>query len=351
MQRFKPSGQYGPPDLYSPGLMSVMADRQIYAAFHEDTADTEITGDKSTFVRMHDSGKWFTIPSVSKDNVYTAMLGAIMGDVMGSVYERFNIKYKLTPDKMIDLHARFTDDTVMTCAVADGIRYALDQLPTKWMGDENAELFLLGSVKDSIYRYGHNYPGAGYGSGFKRWLWSEDPQPYNSWGNGSAMRASYAGWIAQSLEEAEKLAEISACVTHNHPKGIKGAQVVAGSIFLLRSGASKVSIKQYASRFYDMDFTLDEIRDEYFFDASCEGTVPFAIMAFLEGNSFLDVISCAISIGGDSDTIAAISGSLAEVIYPIPHDVREEVLDRVDAPLLRTIAEAVDFCYKRNKRE
>jgi len=351
MKKLKPAGQYGPPALYSPGLMSVMAERQILAAYHEDIADTETAEDQSLLVKMHSSGKWFAIPSDAKDNVFTAMIGAAMGDVIGSVYERFNIKHKLALEELIDPHARFTDDTVMTCAVADGLKYALEQLPTNWLGDINAESFLLSSVKDSIYRYGHNYPGAGYGSGFKRWLWSEDPQPYNSWGNGSAMRASYAGWIAQSLEEAEKLAEITAKVTHNHPKGIKGAQAVAGSIYLLRKGGSKEDVKQYVSRFYDMDFSLDEIRDEYYFDASCEGTVPYAIMAFLEGASFVDVISCAISIGGDSDTIAAIAGSIAEVIFPIPHDVREEVLDRVDAPLLRTIAEAVDFCYKRNKKE
>ena len=161
------------------------------------------------------------------------------------------------------------------------------------------------------------------------------------------MRASYAGWAALTLEEAEKLGEISAKVTHNHPEGIKGAKVTAGCIFMLRNGADKEAVREYAGRFYDLNFTLDEIRGSYHFDVSCAGSVPQAINAFLEGTSFTDVIANAISIGGDSDTIAAIAGSIAEVIYPIPQGLRGRVIDRMDKFLLNTIAEAVDFVMQR----
>lgn len=153
--------------------------------------------------------------------------------------------------------------------------------------------------------------------------------------------------MARSLAEAERLGAISAKVTHNHPEGIKGAVAIAGCIFRLRSSATKQDIAEYAGRFYDLDFTLDDIREAYAFDVSCAGSVPQAIRAFLEGGSFGDVISCAISIGGDSDTIAAIAGSMAEVIYPIAQDLRGSVLDRLDPCLRHTIADAVDFTYHR----
>ena len=153
--------------------------------------------------------------------------------------------------------------------------------------------------------------------------------------------------MERMTEEAEKLGEISASVTHNHPEGIKGAKVVAGCILLLRDGKSKNDIREYVKQYYDLDFTLDEIRDSYTFDVSCQGSVPQAVTAFLEGESFADVIANAISIGGDSDTIAAIAGSIAEVIYPIPQGLRGRVIDRVDNYLLNTIVEAVDFMYRR----
>ena len=274
-------------------------------------------------------------------------MGAVCGDVAGSVYEWHNIKYKRDKDYLIQPNAKFTDDTIMTCAVAEGIRMGLSQLPKDWLNLSGAEEKLLSSIKDSILHYGRKYPYAGYGGSFRRWLSSSDNQPYNSWGNGSAMRASYAGWAALSLEEAEKLGELSAKVTHNHPEGIKGAVVVAGCIFKLRNGASKEEIYTYVSKYYDLDFTLDEIRETYTFDVSCMGSVPQAIKAFLEGKSFADVISCAISIGGDSDTIAAIAGSIAEAMYPIPQGLRGRVIDRMDTFLLNTLVEAIDFMYYR----
>ena len=331
------------------GTAAVMADRQIKRAIQRGTVlFDESMGNTKAVVKYIPTGKWFMLHGGwGNDDVKTAMMGAACGDVAGSVYEWNNIKYKPNKDDLIQKEARFTDDTVMTCAVAEGIRIGLSQLPRNWLAVPTAESVLFASIQNCLYLYGKKYPHAGYGGSFRKWLASSNPQPYDSWGNGSAMRASYAGWVASSLEEAEKLGEISAKVTHNHPEGIKGAVVVAGCIFNLRNGATKQDIYQYASKFYDLDFTLDEIRETYSFDVSCAGSVPQALKAFLEGESFTDVISCAISIGGDSDTIAAIAGSIAEAIYPIPQGFRGRVIDRMDRFLLNTIVEAVDFAYGR----
>lgn len=277
----------------------------------------------------------------------SVMLGAACGDIAGSVYEWRNIRYKLDANHLIAPDARFTDDTVMTCAVADGLRRALSALPEDWMGSAEAEDVITAAVQEAMRTFGHRFPRAGYGGKFAQWLCADDPQPYGSWGNGSAMRVSFAGWLARSLEEAERLATLTAQVTHNHPEGLKGAVCTAGCIFLLRQGADKEAVRAYASGFYNMDFTLGEIRDTYTFNASCSGSVPQAIEAFLEGQSFADVLSCAISIGGDSDTIAAIAGSLAEVIYPIPGQLRGAVTGRLDPFLLQTLQSAADFARSR----
>ncbi len=271
------------------------------------------------------------------------MLGAAAGDIAGSPYEFNNVKIKIDRSWLINENCRFTDDTVMTCAVADGIMNVLEKAPSDWSEDQDIIQEIEASVVDSLYIYGKKYPKAGYGGRFFFWLSSEDHRPYGSWGNGSAMRASFAGWAAGTLEEAELLAEISARVTHDHPEGIKGAKAVAGSIFLLRNGASKEDVKKYASGYYDLDFTLDEIRDDYEFDVSCQGSVPQAIVAFLTGKDFEDVLSEAISIGGDSDTIAAIAGSIAEAIYPVPAKLKEKVIGKLDGFLLKTIERANDF--------
>jgi len=340
---------WGPVRDFSTGTGVVMADRQIKRGLKKGTVELDDSmGNGKAVVLYKPTGKWFMITGGwGNDHVNTAMMGAACGDVVGSVYEWNNIKHKPDRDHLVGHACRFTDDTVMTCAVAEGIRRGLSVLPVKWMADPSAEPVLYACIQDSLRLYGRRYPGAGYGGSFRRWLLSENPQPYNSWGNGSAMRASYAGWVALSIEEAEKLGEISAKVTHNHPEGIKGAMVVAGCIFMLRDGATKEDIREYAGRFYDLNFTLDEIRKNYRFDVSCMGSVPQAIQAFLEGEDFADVIACAISIGGDSDTIAAIAGSIAEVIYPIPQGLRGRVIDRMDSFLLNTIVEAVDFVYRR----
>lgn len=249
------------------------------------------------------------------------MMGAICGDILGSSYEWDNIKYCPSFEEISSRENFFTDDTVMTCAVAKGISNSLKKVKNPIEMNEKEAEIIRNCIIDEMISFGKKYPEAGYGETFYDWLMLENRKPYNSWGNGSAMRVSYVGWVANSLKEALFLAKCTAEVTHNHPYGIKGAQIVAACIYFLRQGAGKAFIREFTSKYYDMNFTLDEIRNSYEYDVSCQGSVPQAIMAFLEGNSFEEVISLAISIGGDSDTIAAIAGSIAEVIYPIPEKI------------------------------
>ena len=231
------------------------------------------------------------------------MLGAIVGDIVGSRFEFDNIKtkdfYFVTKD------CSCTDDTVMTVAVARAlIRMHRD------------EYFFKAALVEEMKFLGNKYEHAGYGGRFCSWLRSDDTEPYNSYGNGSAMRVSPCGFYANSLSEALELAKESAEVTHNHPEGIKGAQAVAAAIFLARSKKSKAEIKVYIEEsFYPLAKTLDEIRPTYEFNETCKGSVPEAITAFLESVSFEDAIRNAVSIGGDSDTIAAIAGSIAFAFY------------------------------------
>ncbi len=255
------------------------------------------------------------------------MLGAAIGDICGSIYEWHNIKVK--PEHLMDGRCRFTDDTAMTAAITEGILDALDSLGENWMEKPNAEAFFYRMFLCKLREFGRAFPDAGYGGSFARWLRQENPQPYNSWGNGSAMRASCCGWAAKTVEEARWLGRASAAVTHNHPEGIKGAEVVAECIFRLCQGEGKAGVKACAESYYNMSFTLDRIRSNYRFDVSCQGSVPQAIQAFLEGESFEDVIRLAISIGGDSDTIGAIAGSLAEACYPIPEELRSWALEKL----------------------
>jgi ADP-ribosylglycohydrolase len=224
------------------------------------------------------------------------MLGAIAGDVIGSVYEGRPIKTTEFP--LFQTRSTFTDDTVLTVAVADAI------------------------LSDSDYatcfkRWGRRYPSAGYGGSFAEWLLSEESRPYDSWGNGAAMRVSPVGLACATpgtvLDEARKTAE----VTHNHPEGVKGAQATALAVLLARHGEPKSAIKrEIGRRFgYDLNRTLDEIRPEYRFDVSCQGSVPESIIAFLESDSFEDAVRNAISLGGDSDTMACIAGGIAQAFY------------------------------------
>lgn len=238
------------------------------------------------------------------------MLGAVAGDIIGSVYEFRNTKS--TQFDLFTPWTRFTDDSVMTLAVA------------KWLIEDKRHS--ISHLIRCMQILGNKYPRAGYGESFGFWLQQEDPQPYNSWGNGAGMRVSPAGLYAKSIDEALKLAELTASVSHNHPEGIKGAQAIAASVFLCKEGRSKQEIKRYVEDTfgYNLNRTIAEIRPNYCFDVSCQGSVPEAIIAFLEGNSFEEVIRLAISLGGDSDTIACMAGAIAACCYEIPQEIAEK---------------------------
>lgn len=253
------------------------------------------------------------------------MLGAVIGDIIGSVYEFDNIKTKEFP--LFREDCKFTDDTVMTIAVRNALR--------KYDEEKDLQVFQRCLVSE-MQRLGRKFIYRGYGERFAQWLLMGEPAPYGSFGNGSAMRVSPVGEYASSLEEALKLAKASAEVTHDHPEGIKGAQAVAAAVFLARQeGWGKERIKNFIEgEFYPLNFTLDEIRENYTFDVSCQGSVPQALECFFEGESFEDVIRNCISIGGDCDTTAAIAGGIAEGYYGLPEEIAEEAM-----PYLAEIAE------------
>ena len=238
------------------------------------------------------------------------MLGAVAGDIIGSVYEFRNTKS--TQFDLFTPWTRFTDDSVMTLAVA------------KWLIEDKRHS--ISHLIRCMQMLGNKYPRAGYGESFGFWLRQEDPQPYNSWGNGAGMRVSPVGLYAKSIDEALKLAELTASVSHNHPEGIKGAQAVAASVFLCKEGKPKQEIRRYVEDTfgYNLNRMIAEIRPNYCFDVSCQGSVPEAIIAFLEGNSFEEVIRLAISLGGDSDTIACMAGAIAACCYEIPQEIAEK---------------------------
>lgn len=255
------------------------------------------------------------------------MLGALVGDIVGSVYEFRNTKS--VDFELFVYGSNFTDDSVMTLAVA------------KWLLEDEAHT--THHLIHCMQELGKRYPTAGYGGHFEWWLRQDNPQPYNSWGNGSGMRVSPVGLFAKTLDEALTLAAFTASVSHNHPEGVKGAQAIAASIFLCRQGQPKQAIRDYIETTfgYDLHRTIAEIRPHYTFDVSCQGSVPEAIIAFLEGNTFEEVLRLAISLGGDSDTIGAMACSIAACTYPIP----ESIAERCDAILtddLRTIKN--QFC-------
>ena len=263
------------------------------------------------------------------------MLGALVGDIVGSIYEFHNTK-SMDFD-MFTPWNNFTDDSVMTLAVA------------KWLMEDEAHTinYLIGCMQE----LGNRHPNFGYGSRFCMWLEEENPQPYNSWGNGAGMRVSPVGLYAKTLDEALALAAITASVSHNHPEGVKGAQAIASCVFLCKQGKTKSEIKEYVEKtfYYNLDRKISDIRPGYHFDVSCQGSVPEAIIAFLEGNSLEEVIRLAVSIGGDSDTIACMAGAIAACMYPIP----EEISEKCDAILtddLREIKDAfIDFIEARNR--
>ena len=253
------------------------------------------------------------------------MIGAIIGDIVGSRFEWNNHKFKNF--KFLTYKCFATDDSIMTLAVAEAI-----------MSCQNDFTELGRAVVSSMQRLGRKYPEAGYGGHFMAWIYSEDPAPYNSYGNGAAMRVSPCAYAATSFEEALQLSQKVTEVTHNHPEGIKGAEAATAAIWLARQGQSIPEIRDYIHQhYYPMDFTLDGIRPTYIFDVTCQGTVPQAIMAFLESNDFEDAIRNAVSIGGDSYTIAAITGSIAQAYYGVPEEIRNDVLIFLDDTQLKIL--------------
>ena len=265
------------------------------------------------------------------------MYGAILGDIIGSPYEfdENNIKTKEFP--LFRFDSEFTDDSVMTIAVADAllrIRTENDE----HIDEDDREAKDRFIMTQSLKRWGNTYPDAGYGVRFIKWLRSGEG-PYGSYGNGSAMRVSPAGWLYGSMEETMQMAELSAVVTHDHPEGIKGAKAVTAAIYLARTGASKSEIKAYVeSEFgYDLSRTCDEIRPSYHHVETCQATVPEAVTAFLEGQDFEDVIRTAVSLGGDCDTLTCIAGSMAEAFYGVPDDLKQECRARITPPMLEVL--------------
>ena len=243
------------------------------------------------------------------------MYGAMLGDIIGSPFE-FDRGEKTKDFPLFCAESEFTDDTVMTLAVADAL---MDVTPE--MDDADIRWEVIQSMKT----FGLAYPHAGYGLMFRRWLRDKYPEPYGSFGNGSAMRVSSAGWLFDDLTTVRRMAQLSAEVTHNHPEGIKGAEAVASAIFMARSGSSKEEIKAFIETTfgYDLSRTCDEIRPGYRHVESCQETVPEAITAFLEGESFEDVIRTAVSLGGDCDTLTCIAGSMAEAFYGVPEELKQ----------------------------
>lgn len=257
------------------------------------------------------------------------MLGAIAGDMIGSVYEFDNHRSKDFP--LFTEATTFTDDTILSVAVADVLLH----------GGDYAKAF-----KDYYWRYPN--PSGSYGARFHQWAAAPTLAPYNSWGNGSAMRVSPVGFAGQSLAAVLQEAEKTAAVTHNHPEGIKGAQATAAAIFLARQGRSKADIRHYVTQQfgYDLQRTVDDIRPTYMFNESCQGTVPEAIVAFLDATDFEDAIRNAVSLGGDSDTLTCITGGIAHAFYgEVPDHIRQPVLERLDEPLRKVAVEFDDrYC-------
>ena len=253
------------------------------------------------------------------------MYGAILGDMIGAPYE-FDRGGKTKDFPLFSAESQFTDDTVMTVAVAEAL------LDNPYSSDEQVKKALV----ESMQKWGHKYPGAGYGKRFIGWLRAKDPEPYGSYGNGSAMRVSAAGLLYETVSETRRIASMTAEVTHNHPEGIKGAEATASAIFLARKGVSKEDIRDYIVREfgYDLSRTCDEIRPTYHHVESCQQTVPEAITAFLEGADFEDAIRTAVSLGGDCDTLTCIAGSIAEAFYGVPEELKQSCRERLPEDML-----------------
>lgn len=272
------------------------------------------------------------------------MFGSFIGDIVGSKYEFNNIKTKRFP--LFSQECDYTDDTIMTVAVAKAIMLSRREQCEKNEKGKRFQEFLVEVMQDFGRRYPN--PTGAYGGNFAKWLRQKDPKPYGSYGNGSAMRVSPCGLAAVTMEEALALARASACITHDHPEGIKGAEAVSAAIFLAKCGKTKAEIRQHISEhYYDLDFTLASIRDSYKFDGSCQGSVPQAMVAFLESENFEDAIRNVISIGGDCDTTGAITGSIAWIYYAIQTgQYHDWVYGKFDQAMLEIKSQAAEYLPK-----
>jgi ADP-ribosyl-[dinitrogen reductase] hydrolase len=265
------------------------------------------------------------------------VIGAIIGDIVGSRFEFNNHR-----DKDFELFTedcRVTDDSIMTLAVAKAIMET-EKIIKPLTGGYNSDYYTL--IEKMTIKYmqeiGRKYPNCGYGTMFSKWILSDDPQPYYSFGNGAAMRISPVGFAARTESEACRLSEAVTGVTHNHHEGLKGAEATAVAIYMARIGSTKKEIRERIElNYYSLDFTIDEIRDSYQFNETCQDTVPQGIEAFLESTSFEDAIRNAISIGGDSDTLAAITGAIAEAYYGVPGIIKEKAFSYLDDELLSIV--------------
>lgn len=247
------------------------------------------------------------------------MIGAIIGDIAGSRFERASHKSK--EFELFDKKCRVTDDSIMSLAVAKAI---LESDGDTDVLSKNAVFFMQG--------LGRAYRNAGYGGSFSKWIMEPDPKPYNSFGNGSAMRVSPCGFAADSIEKAKELSALVTKVSHNHPEGMKGAEAIAVAVYMAKSGESKEAIREYIEEnYYKLEFTIDGIRKDYKFDVSCQGSVPVALEAFFESTDFEDAVRTAVSVGGDSDTIAAMAGSVAEAFYGVPEGIVYDAINYLDA--------------------
>lgn len=267
------------------------------------------------------------------------MYGAILGDIIGSPFE-FDRGDKTKYFKLFSRRSHFTDDSVMTLAVCEALLKVGQDATVKEIED---------AVITSMQSWGRRYLHEGYGGYFRHWLTARHPEPYNSFGNGSAMRVSAAGWLYDSLEKTRVVAKATANVTHNHPEGIKGAEATASAIFMARNGSSKEEIKKYIENefHYDLNRTLDEIRPSFHMDETCQKTVPEAIIAFLEARDFEDAIRNAVSLGGDTDTLGAITGSIAEAYFGISETLISECRNRIN----KDMRDVVDTFYSLVRKD
>lgn len=255
------------------------------------------------------------------------MIGAIIGDIVGSRFEFNNHR-----NKDFELFAKdcfFTDDSIMSLSIAK----ALISAKSDYSDLSECAIHYMQSI-------GRNYPNCGYGGRFYQWMYSDDPQPYNSFGNGSAMRVSACGYVGNSIEEVVALSDAVTKISHNHEEGLKGAQATAVAVFLARTGSSLEQIRDYiVKHYYAIDFTIDYIRDNYQFNETCQNTVPQALEAFFESKNFEDALRIAISVGGDSDTLAAITCAIAEAYYGVPQAIRDQAQSYLDKKMLLLLQE------------